>query len=140
VEFFGGVVNSYSQVFFSTNRFFAILLLIVSFVDPNAGLAGLISVLFINVLALGLGFNRLEIQNGLYGFNALLTGLGIGYYFQPSFEMFLVAFVSSVLVLMLTTLFKGSTAKICPAIPFNSLPFCPLDHSGIFVLLSIPGY
>ncbi len=152
-EFLSGIVFSYSQVFFSTNRMFGIILLVVSFVDANAGLAGFTAVLLINLLALGLGFNRMEIKNGLFGFNALLVGLGIGYFFKPSVEMYLIVFVGAVLTLLLTTLSKGILQKY--GLPYLSIPFLfaiwtilasssyfealGISHKGIFTLNKLYG-
>jgi urea transporter len=71
------LLNSYSQIFFSTNKVFGLILLLVSFFDIYAGLAGLLSVLVSLVLAKTLGYNLHNIKNGLYGFNSLLVGLGL---------------------------------------------------------------
>ena len=42
-------LNSYSQIFFSDNKVFAVLLILVSFVDVYAGIAGLLSVIVTNM-------------------------------------------------------------------------------------------
>ncbi|MGC9341564.1 MAG: urea transporter, partial [Bacteroidales bacterium] len=121
VNFAGGVVKSYSQVFFADNYSFAIILLLVSFFDPGTGLAGLISVITINFAARQIGFNKTEIENGLYGFNSLLVGLGIGYYFIPSLETYLIVVAGSILTLLFVTFIKGVLYKY--GLPYLSLPF-----------------
>ena len=120
-SFTRGVIRSYSQVFFADNLLFAGILLLVSFFDPNAGLAGLISVIIANLAANQLGFNREETENGLFGFNSLLVGLGIGYYFTPDIESYLIVVAASVLTLFFVTLFKGILQKY--GLPYLSLPF-----------------
>jgi urea transporter len=112
---------SYSQVFFSDNKLFATILLLVSFIDPGAGFAGLASAFITNVVAYELGFNKTEIKSGLYGFNSLLVGLGIGYYFEASFELYIIVFVASVLTLFFVTFLKGVLQKY--GLPYLSLPF-----------------
>src|SRR6056297_403114 len=89
-NFLLGIVNSYSQVFFSDNKILAGILILVSFFDPNAGLIALSSVFFTNLIAYHLGFHKTEIFKGLFGFNSLLVGLGIGYYFEASIELMIV--------------------------------------------------
>lgn len=120
-DFINGILNSYSQVFFATNKLFAIILILISLMDPNAGLAGFLSVVIANITAYGLGFNRLEINKGLYGFNSLLVGLGIGYYFQASIPLLVIIIAASILTLFFVTLFKGFLQKY--GLPFLSLPF-----------------
>ena len=73
-----GIPGSYSQIFFSDNKLFAVILILASFIDVWAGLAGLFAVVIVNVLGLILGFDKTKISKGLYGFNALLVGLGLG--------------------------------------------------------------
>ncbi|HYW94355.1 MAG TPA: urea transporter [Bacteroidales bacterium] len=119
--FINSTLNSYSQVFFSDNRFFSVVLLIVSFIDPNAGMAGLVSVLITNLTAWQLGFNRTEIEKGYYGFNSLLVGLGIGYFFSASLQLYLIIFSAAILTLMFVTMFRGILQKY--GLPYLSVPF-----------------
>ena len=88
-------LNSYSQIFFSDNRLFAVILIIVSFIDYQAGLAGLISVITIIVFSNILSLNELETSKGLYGFNSLLVGLGLGNYFAFSPQLILIIIIAS---------------------------------------------
>ena len=85
-----GFLNSYTQVFFSDNRVFAIILLLVSFLDLYAGLCGALSIIISNLLARGMGFNDWLIGKGYYGYNPLLVGLGFGLTFQPGLAFFLI--------------------------------------------------
>jgi len=116
-----GTISSYSQVFFSNHKPFAYILLVVSFFDPGAGFAGLTSALITNIMAYQMGFNREEIKNGLYAFNGLLVGLGIGYYFKASIELYIIVFIASVLTLFFVTMIKGVLQKY--NLPYLSLPF-----------------
>ena len=81
--FLRGIPNSYSQVFFSDNRVFAIILLLVTFIDLYAGIMGLVSVITTNLAGFLLGFDRRTLAKGMYGFNSLLVGLALGVYFEP---------------------------------------------------------
>ncbi len=115
------ILNSYSQIFFSENKLFASLLIIVSFIDIWAGLSGLLAVLIANIIAYILGFNKIAIQKGMYGFNALLVGLGTGLTFQPSPQLFFIVFFASLLTLFVTLALQGILTKY--ALPYLSIPF-----------------
>ena len=115
------VLNSYSQIFFSENKIFASILVLVSFLDVWAGLAGLIAVLVSNSLAYFIGYNRFTIKQGMYGFNPLLVGLGSGLYFQPDVQVLVLVFFAAMLTLFISLFMEGVLAKY--GLPFLSLPF-----------------
>ena len=115
------VLNSYSQVFFSKSKLLAVFLLLISFFDYGAGIGGLVAVLIANLLAWTLGYNSYLLRSGLYGFNALLVGLGVGLFYQPSVELFLLIAVSSVTCFFLTIVFQGVLGKY--GLPYLSVPF-----------------
>ncbi len=115
------VLNSYSQIFFSENKIFALLLIIVSFLDFWAGIYGLISVLTANITAYILGYDKTLIKKGAYGFNALLTGLGTGIIFQPSIELTVIVIFGALLTFFVTVALQGILAKY--ALPYLSIPF-----------------
>lgn len=115
------LLSSYSQVFFSQSKLLAIFLVVISFFDYGAGLGGLIAVAIANILAWTLGYNKYFLQSGLYGFNALLVGLGIGFFYQPSIELYFLIAIAAVLCFFLTIVFQGVLGKY--GLPFLSIPF-----------------
>jgi urea transporter len=119
--FIPSILNSYSQVFFSDNRIFAVILLVVTFFDLYAGISGLISLLVSNAAAFLIGFNRQHIRSGFYGFNSLLVGLGLGIFYQPGMEFFVLLVFTSLLTLMLTVMLEGVIGKYY--LPYLSIPF-----------------
>ena len=119
--FLTSILNSYSQIFFSNNRLFAIILLIVSFFDLYAGLSGVIAVLITNGAASLIGFNKKNISAGFYGFNSLLVGLGIGITYQFTIEFFILLIFASLLTLLLTIMLEGVIGKY--GLPFLSVSF-----------------
>ena len=123
------VACSYSQVFFSDNRWFALLLGASSFVDPYIGISGLLSVVFAVIVAELLGFNPLLIRNGTYTYNVLLVGLAIGFYFSFNPAFFVILFLASFLTLMLSAWMAYSLGA--KRMPFLSLPFI----IGIWIIL-----
>jgi urea transporter len=115
------IINSYSQVFFSKDKILAILLVVISFFDFGAGIGGLIAVIIANLMAYYLGYNAYLLKSGLYGFNSLLVGLGIGLVYQPSIELYILIAIAAVSTFFLTIVFQGVLGKY--GLPFLSVPF-----------------
>ncbi len=115
------ILNSYSQIFFSDGKLLGLILLVVSFFNFNAGLSGVIAIATSHVTAYLLGLNRSKIINGLYGFNSLLVGLGLGIYYQFNWQFLLLVIFSSVLTLFITVVLEAILNKY--SLPFLSLPF-----------------
>ncbi len=120
-EILFSVLNSYSQVFFSTSKVLAIFLVFISFFDYGAGIGGLIAVAIANLLAHYLGYNAYFLKSGLYGFNSLLVGLGVGLIFQPSIELYGLIAITATTCFFLTIVFQGVLGKY--GLPFLSMPF-----------------
>ncbi|MEI7595723.1 MAG: urea transporter [Bacteroidota bacterium] len=118
---FEGLLNSYSQIFFSNNIIFALILIAVTFFDAWAGLCGVFAIVVSNFSAWAIGLNRFNVKAGVYGFNSLLVGLGIGVYYQPNFELFVLLFFASLLTLFFTVVLSGVIGKY--GLPFLSLSF-----------------
>ena len=119
--YFHAVLNSYSQIFFSQQRWFGVSLLLLSFFDMRIGLGGLSAVVLTNFLAHILGFSHEKIRTGFYGFNAVFLGMSMvnRFYVTPSFLVFF--FFSVLVVFMLTVLFEAVFSK--RQLPFLILPF-----------------
>lgn len=124
-----GILNSYGQVFFSKNIFFSVVLIVVSFFDVYAGIAGVLAVLFSNLTAFFIGLNKEKIKVGAYGFNSLLVGLGIGIYYRPGFEFYIILLFISILTLFVSVGLEGVLSKY--GLPYLSLPFL----IGIWVVI-----
>lgn len=119
--FWQSLSNSYTQIFFSKNKVLGLLLIFVSMFDLNAGFVGLFSVIASNVAAYLIGLNRQKVIDGLYGFNALLVGLGLGIYYQISVPFLVIVIFVSLLTLLLTNTLEGVLYKY--GLPYLSLPF-----------------
>lgn len=128
-----GFLSSYAQVFFSDNRWLAWLLLVVSFIDVNAGMAGAVAVLVSNFTAQTMGFSNWFIQKGYYGYNSLLVGLGFGLTFQFGAAFFLLLVVAALLTFLFTIAIQGVFYKY--GLPYLSIPFL----LGIWLLMMASG-
>ena len=115
------VLNSYSIVFFLNNKMFALGILILTFFNFYAGLSGLIAVLAAVLVSNGMGFDKVLIRKGLYSFNALLIGLGMGTFFDSGFVYFSLLLLGVLLTLILSVTLSGWFGK--SGLPFLSIPF-----------------
>ena len=96
-------------------------ILLVSFFDFWIGLMGLLSVIIANQTASWFKFSEKNINDGFYGFNALLVGLGTAVIFAPGIKLVIVIVIMSVLTLFITLVIEGLFSKYY--LPFLSLPF-----------------
>ena len=120
-ELIHSVLNSYSQVFFSDQPLFGVLLILTTFLFPLAGFAGLAAVLTATFLAYKLGFDRAKTGKGLWGYNVLLTTLPLGLFFEPGLAFWVLVLVVTLLTFLVTLAVQGILAKY--QLPFLSLPF-----------------
>lgn len=119
--FLKAISNSYSQIFFSDNIWFGLLLLAVTFLNPYAGIAGFFAVLLSNSLVLWIGYDRTLTAKGVYGFNSLLTALGLGVTFEQSWQLFIIIILATFLNILISLMLQGILSKYY--LPFLSLPF-----------------
>jgi urea transporter len=82
---------------------------------------GLFAVLVTNTIAYWFGFDKFKIQQGYYGFNSLLVGLGLGIYFHPGLLLILIVLLAGVLTLFFSVTMEGVIGKY--ALPYLSIPF-----------------
>lgn len=115
------ILNSYSVVFFLNNKWMAWLLLLTSMLNLHAGMSGLLAVLLTVSLAWSMGFDKSLLKNGVLSFNALLTGIGLGTYFEPGLVFYVILFFTSVMSLILSVSLGGKLHKL--GLPFLSVPF-----------------
>lgn len=116
-----GFLNSYSQIFFSDHAVFALLILLVTFIVPTSGFAGIAGVCISIALARWLSFDKYLISKGIYSYNTLLVTLPIGLYFRPGWELILLVVLASLLTFFLTVIFRSALLK--SNLPFLSWPF-----------------
>jgi urea transporter/murein DD-endopeptidase MepM/ murein hydrolase activator NlpD len=119
--FLTAIPNSYGQVFFSDQRLFSLILIVITFFDLYAGLLGLLSVVVTNLTGFLLGFDRKTIAKGVFGFNSLLVGLGLGIYFTPDLQLILVIILAAIMTLLIAVSLQGVIGKY--ALPYLSIPF-----------------
>ena len=115
------ILNSYSVIFFFNNRLMAVVLMLVTFFNFYAGLSGLIAVVITVLVANSLGFDKSQLKTGLFSFNALLTGIGMGTFFDPGLVFFALLALAALLTLILSVTLGNWLNKY--GLPVLSLPF-----------------
>ncbi len=115
------VLNSYGMLFFSKNKLFSLLIILVSFFTPFAGACGLIAVVISIFAAHAIGFGKEQIQNGLLTYSVLLFGLGFGSNFEMGIAFVLLLFTGALLTLFLSTTLNAILNK--RGLPALSLAF-----------------
>lgn len=119
--FVPAILNSYSIIFFLNNRLLAVALLLASFLNFYAGLSGFIAVVVAVVLAEIMGFDKQLLSKGVYSFNALITGIGLGTYFDPSPVYFTLLILAAILTLIISVSLGGWFFK--RGLSYLSIPF-----------------
>jgi urea transporter len=95
--FLRGILHTYALLFFSNSKLLAALLLIISFFNPIAGLTGFCAVVIAISFATLSNLYKPNIEAGLYSYNALFIGLGMGTFYNLGIAFFVLLFVTVLL-------------------------------------------
>ncbi|MBI3793651.1 MAG: urea transporter [Nitrospinae bacterium] len=129
------IIFSYSSVVFSDSRRTGLLVLASTLVFPVNGLLGLLGAALSGGIAHALGMDRQSVRKGAYGFNGVLTGLGLGYFFE--FGPALLALLAvACIALTFLTVFLNNVFYYYFGLPAMSLPFC---LAAWLVMMAGPG-
>ncbi|MBK8496641.1 MAG: urea transporter [Chitinophagaceae bacterium] len=115
------VLNSYSMLFFSNKKFFAIMVLLASFFNPYTGFAGLVATVTAAIVAYFIGFSREQVKSGLYTYSASLVGLGMGTFYEFGTGFWILLVLATVLAVLLSAAFIAKLGK--SNLPALSLAF-----------------
>lgn len=121
-DFIKASLLSYSQIFFSYSQILGLLLLLLTFFSPWIGLFGLLGVILSNLLSYLFNYNKEHIQKGYLGFNSLLMGLEVAYFFKPSLATVILLFTLIVSTLFLTIVLNH-LFYLYLGVPSLTLPF-----------------
>ena len=97
------------------------VILSVSFFNFFAGMSGLFAVIFSVLIANGMGLDKSQLKQGLFSFNALFLGMGMGTFFDPSLVFFSLLTLASLITLILSVTLGGWLNKY--GLPVLSIPF-----------------
>ena len=97
------------------------MLVAVSFFNPYAGLSGMAAAIISIAMSYITGLNRTFIRDGLYSYNAVIIGLGMGTIFNFSPAFWLILFIVVVFSVILSVMLQNLVGKY--GLPFVTLPF-----------------
>jgi urea transporter len=120
-EILPGILNSYSIIFFLDNKILAGTIMLVSFFNFWAGLSGLLAVLLVLCIGHSMHLDKFMLRSGAYSFNALLTGIGMGTFFDPGVVYFSLLALAALLTLILSVTLGGWLFQ--KKLPYLSIPF-----------------
>lgn len=115
------ILNSYSVIFFFNNKLMGAIIMLVSFFNFYAGLSGLIAVLVTILVANSMGLDKTQLKQGLFSFNALFLGMGLGTFFETSWVFFTLLLLAALITLILSVTLGGWLNKY--GLPVLSIPF-----------------
>ncbi|HLD99468.1 MAG TPA: urea transporter [Bdellovibrionota bacterium] len=134
------LLRSYSQILFSESRSVGAAILVSSLVIPAHGFCGIVGGLSSAAFAFLIGMDRIAVRKGLFGFNGVLTGLALGYFFSLTPSLLALLLVGSILVTLLTILinhvFMVHLAAPAMSMPFNVATWLILLASMDFGILN----
>ena len=122
------ILRGLGQIMLQENSATGLLFLIGIFYGSiSMGIAAILSVCCGTITAGILGYDKTEIEKGLYGFSAALVGVALILFFEPVFIVWIAIIVGPALATMLQHLF------IIKKIPVFTLPFVLVTWTIIFL-------
>jgi len=119
---FDAIVRSYAQLFFARSRWVGGLLIASTAVEPRFLVAGLLSVALASVIAQILRFSPDMLREGLFGYNALLVGLGGVAMFGVSSQAWVLTGLGVVASVFLTAALQSTLGQLV-RLPALTVPF-----------------
>ncbi|WP_456419355.1 urea transporter [Thermovibrio sp.] len=132
--YFLPILRSYSAVLFNSSFSGGGALLLLTFLNPNLGLGGLVAVISAYLFARLIGFKREFLRLDYYIYNPLLVGLSLGYLFKVSLLSLLFFAVAGVMTFLLTYALS-SLFSYYLKLPVLSVPF--VIGSSLLYLASV---
>ena len=128
------ILRSYSAVLFNSSFAGGGALLLLTFLNPNLGVGGLVAVISAYLFARLIGFKREFLRLDYYIYNPLLVGLSLGYLFKVSLLSLLFFSVAGIMTFLLTYAL-ASIFSYYLKLPVLSVPF--VIGSSLLYLASV---
>ncbi|WP_163327817.1 urea transporter [Desulfurobacterium thermolithotrophum] len=121
-SFFLPIVRSYSAILFNSSAKGGIVLLLLTFINPNLGIGGFTAVASAYIFARLVGFKEEFLRLDYYIYNPLLVGLSLGYLFKVNFLSLFFFSIAGILSFLLTYILS-SIFSYYLKLPVLSVPF-----------------
>lgn len=123
------ILNSYSQLFFSKNNWFAVLLALSTFIKWEIGVAGFICLITAILTAKTLGYTNIYIKDGTYTFNSLMAGMALAIYFKFTWPFIFLLVIAGILSFFISLVILNWTSK--SGLPLLSWTFIIVTWLGV---------
>ncbi len=126
-QFFDSILCGYAQIAFSDNVLSALVMLIATWIgSPIQCICALWATVVATISAYAIGIDTKQIREGLYGFNAALSGLCLPVLLFPaqnlSLSMLIIVTFAGIACTFFTKMLRGFFAKW--SVPALSSPYC----------------
>lgn len=129
IPFIDNVLKGMGQIMLQENRWTGLLFLIGIFIGSwQGGIAILLSTSAGTFTAIKLGYDKSEINAGLYGFSAALVGVALSFFFQTTLLIWVLIVLGGALASIIQHFF------ISKKIPVFTFPFIVIIWVCVFVL------
>ncbi|GMN89635.1 urea transporter [Francisella sciaenopsi] len=115
-----GILRSYSSILFLDSRVAAVIVLFVTFINPNIAISGVLAIITVVFFRKLVCVNR-EYLTSAFIYNPLLSGMAVGFIFPLSLESICLIVISAIITFILTFLFNKLLSVY--RLPVLSLPF-----------------
>jgi hypothetical protein len=115
------LLNSYAMLFFSNERPFAVAVMLLSFLNPYAGVGGLVALVVGITSTRLIGFSAEQVRSGLYTYGTLLTGLGMGTFYEWSTGYWILLALAALFSVIVSAVFIARMGRF--GLPALSLGF-----------------
>lgn len=122
ISWISGITTNFSEIFLVTSMLGSVLIIIGIFVGSiRGGVYAVISSILAVVFIVLLGGDYPSITNGLYGYNAILTGIALGVTFKTKLN----TYIAVITGLLLTVVMHGAIATLLTPVglPVFTAPF-----------------
>eukprot|EP01047_Picozoa_sp_COSAG01_P074388 COSAG01_NODE_12419_length_1743_cov_1.565085_1_plen_200_part_10 len=99
---FSTILNSYAELFFIKNTLVGALIFLITLLNLNCAISGLIALLSALAFAYFIGFNKHFLKSGFYTYNPLLVGFSMGFIFKLSWLSLILIMIAGILAFVIT--------------------------------------
>ena len=122
ISHFKVLLNSFSRVYFLGKPWVGAIFLVLSLANPHLAISGLLAVVAGYGFAYLMGMGKEFLESGVYTYNTLLVGLGVGSIYRLTPLSVLILLMAGLLTLAIT-LALSRVFNAYLALPILSLPF-----------------
>lgn len=115
------ILYNHAILFFSTNKWLGVFLLVASFIHPVMGLCGVLGLFTANVFGRFIGLNSETLRKGFHGFDAMLVSFGLAATYEVNATLIAFILCIGIVSVLIGIFIQGILHKY--QLPSLSIPF-----------------